>query len=114
MTKVRGHGVAPAELEDLIHGHEGVSDAAVIGIADDYFGKLPMAYVVVKAGVAPDEQTARRIVEYVKQNKPREEWLAGGIGFVDEIPKSASGKILRAVLRVRRKADNEQTRRGCE
>lgn len=104
--------MAPAELEDLILGYESVSDAAVIGIPDDYSGELPMAYVVVKPGFKRDQQTAKQIQDYVKKNKSREKQLAGGIEFVDAIPKSASGKILRRVLRLRwkEKASKEDAR----
>lgn len=60
-----------------------------------------MAYVVLKPGSARDEQTVKQIQEHVKTRKTREKWLAGGVEFVDAIPKSASGKILRRMLRTR-------------
>jgi len=50
MIKVRGQQVAPAELEDALLGHAAVEDCAVLGIADDYSGEKPKAYVLVRAG----------------------------------------------------------------
>lgn len=50
MTKVKGIGVTPAELEGLVLGHPKVEDVAVMGVNDDYAGELPKAYVVPKAG----------------------------------------------------------------
>jgi len=54
MVKVKGIGVAPAELEDLLLGHPHVEDCAVLGIKDDYSGEKPKAYIVRKGG-APEE-----------------------------------------------------------
>lgn len=98
LIKVKGIGVAPAELEDLLLGHELVEDVAVMGVPDDYSGELPKAYVVVKEGVPMDEKTGRELMKYVKDKKVRYKWIKE-ISFVGEIPKSASGKILRRVLR---------------
>lgn len=82
----------------------------MIGIPDDYSGELPMAYVVVKPGISQDETTAGQIQGYVKTRKAREKWLAGGVEFVHVIPKSASGKILRRVLRTRWKEAHKEGR----
>lgn len=98
MIKVKGIGVAPAELEDLLLGHERVEDVAVLGLHDDYSGEVPKAYVVLKNGVKPDREMGRELIEYVKERKVRDKWVKE-VEFVKEIPKSASGKILRRVLR---------------
>lgn len=105
MIKVKGIGVSPAELEDLLLGHPVVEDAAVTGIPDEYSGERPKAYVVVKPGVrgeisGPDGwvDLGRRLIDYVREKKVRHKWIEE-VEFVDEIPKSASGKILRRVLR---------------
>lgn len=98
MIKVKGIGVAPAELEDLLLGHERVEDVAVLGLPDDYSGELPKAYVVLKAGVQEDRATGKELIKYVKERKERNKWVKE-VEFVREIPKSASGKILRRVLR---------------
>lgn len=99
MIKVRGHGVAPAELEDTLLGHPLVVDAAVIGIPHDYSGEVPRAYVVLAPNAPQNVDTARDIERYVERHKARYMRLAGGIEFVDAVPKSAAGKVLRKVLR---------------
>ena len=98
MIKVKGIGVAPAELEDLLLGHPKVEDTAVLGLHDDYSGERPKAYVVPKRDVKADEALARDLMRYVKDRKVRHKWITE-VEFVEEIPKSASGKILRRVLR---------------
>ncbi|KIY01306.1 uncharacterized protein Z520_02858 [Fonsecaea multimorphosa CBS 102226] len=104
MIKVKGVGVAPAELEDLLLGHPLVVDVAVIGIPDPYSGELPKAFVVLSEKAKPDPQTARELQDFVRQKKSRSKWLGGGVEFVNQIPKSASGKILRRMLRDQERA----------
>jgi len=102
MIKVKGIGVAPAELEDLLLGHEKVEDVAVLGIEDEYSGEKPKAYVVLNLSGKKEgeERTGRELLRYVKEKKIRHKWLKE-VEFIEEIPKSASGKILRRVLRDR-------------
>jgi 4-coumarate--CoA ligase len=95
LIKVKGFQVAPAELEALLYTHPLVGDAAVIGRADPRDGERPVAYVVARSEIAPDELkhwVAQRVSEY-KQ--------LADVVFCEEIPKSLSGKILRRVLRAR-------------
>ena len=96
---MKGIGVAPAELEDLLLGHPEVEDVAVLGIADEWAGERPKAYVVL-AGKAKNEpeNVGRQLIKYVQEKKVRHKWVVE-IECVDDIPKSASGKILRRVLR---------------
>ncbi|KAF9894780.1 hypothetical protein FE257_004401 [Aspergillus nanangensis] len=106
MIKVKGIAVSPAELEDLLLGYEDVEDVAVTSIADAYSGERPKAYVTltpeVKERVGNSANgmvdVGRRIIEYVRAKKVRHKWIVE-VEFVDEIPKSPSGKILRRVLR---------------
>ena len=92
LIKYKGFQVAPAELEAILLTHEAVADAAVIPISDDEAGELPKAYVVLKHEAAPEE-----ILEFVAaQVAPFKKIRL--IEFIDKIPKSASGKILRRVL----------------
>ena len=98
MVKVKGIGVAPAELEDLLLGHPHVEDIAVLGIKDDYSGEKPKAYVVRKSGAPEEVELGQALLVYVKEKKVRHKWLKE-IEFIEEIPKSASGKILRRILR---------------
>ncbi|KAK8049610.1 4-coumarate-CoA ligase 2 [Apiospora phragmitis] len=108
MIKVNGIGVAPAELEDLLLGHVKVEDSAVLGIPDDWSGERPKAYVVLKKGIAGDNAVGQELIKYVEENKVKHKWVKE-IEFIDEIPKSASGKILRRVLRDKAKQGNQGT-----
>lgn len=98
MIKVKGIGVAPAELEDLLLGHSKVEDCAVLGIPDERAGERPKAYVVLKPGHPENEANGKEIIDYVEQRKVRHKWIKE-VEFTREIPKSASGKILRRILR---------------
>lgn len=100
MIKVKGIGVAPAELEDMLLGHPLVRDAAVCGIADDRAGERPKAYVLLQDNASRAEESGKTLLEYVRSNKSRPKWIAE-IEFVNSIPKSPSGKILRRKLRDR-------------
>jgi acyl-CoA synthetase (AMP-forming)/AMP-acid ligase II len=99
LIKYKGFQVPPAELEALLLSHPKVADAAVIGIPDDEAGEIPKGFVVLRdPGVTPDELMAY-VAEKVAPHKRIRQ-----LEVVDEIPKSASGKILRRVLRDREKA----------
>lgn len=98
MIKVKGIAVAPAELEDLLLGHPKVEDVAVMGIRDDYAGERPKAYVVLAGGSKGSDEVGRQLLRYVRERKVRHKWITE-VEFVEVVPKSASGKILRRVLR---------------
>ncbi|KAI3576450.1 hypothetical protein IWW34DRAFT_746325 [Fusarium oxysporum f. sp. albedinis] len=110
MIKVRGHAVAPAELEDLLHGHPKVKDAAIIGIPDDYSGETPRAFVVLAGGVHGGPEVVKELQEFVAARKAKHKRLGGGVEFMDQIPKSPSGKILRRVLKASWKEKMESQR----
>ena len=99
MIKVKGIGVAPAEMEDLLLGHPEVEDVAVMGVPDDYSGEVAKAFVVLTGDKRGSKEVEQELMKYVKARKVRHKWITGGIEFVPLIPKSASGKILRRVLR---------------
>ncbi|KAI9357899.1 hypothetical protein DFJ73DRAFT_656943 [Zopfochytrium polystomum] len=99
LIKYKGLQVAPAELEAVLLTHPGVADAAVIPTPDDRAGELPRAYVVVKPSLSPP--SAADLDAYVAARVANHKRLRGGVRFVAEIPKAASGKILRRVLRAR-------------
>ncbi|KAF2772639.1 acetyl-CoA synthetase-like protein [Teratosphaeria nubilosa] len=98
LIKVKGIGVAPAELEDTLLGHPKVEDVAVLAIQDEYSGEVPKAYVVPKSGQEVSQELGRELIKYVKEKKVRYKAVKE-VEFIDAIPKSASGKILRRVLR---------------
>jgi 4-coumarate--CoA ligase len=95
LIKYKGFQVAPAELESLLLTHPAVADAAVVGLPDEEAGEIPVAYVVLKPEVAvtPEELRAHVAEHVASYKEPRR------VHVVDAIPKSASGKILRRVLR---------------
>ncbi|MDT7556109.1 MAG: hypothetical protein QOI68_579, partial [Pseudonocardiales bacterium] len=99
--KYKGHQVAPAELEALLLSHEAVADAAVIGVSDPDCGEVPKAFVVRRdshPGLDADSVltfVAGRVAPHKKVRL---------VEFVDRIPKSAAGKILRKELRARQPA----------
>lgn len=95
LIKVKGFQVPPAELEALLLTHPAIADAAVIGRADDESGEIPVAFVVLRPG---SEATAEQIQEFVA-GKVATYKQVREVVFIDAIPKSASGKILRRVLR---------------
>ena len=94
LIKYKGFQVAPAELEAALVSHPSIADAAVIGLPDEEAGELPVAFVVASEP-APSEEVikaflAESLAHYKQVHK---------VYFVDEIPKSASGKILRRLLK---------------
>jgi acyl-CoA synthetase (AMP-forming)/AMP-acid ligase II len=92
LIKYKGLQVAPAELEALLLSHPEVADAAVVGSSDEEAGELPKALVVAKGDLTAEEVmsfVAERVAPHKKVRK---------VEFVEEIPKSPSGKILRRVL----------------
>ena len=102
LIKVKGFQVPPAELEDLIRGHPITADVAVIGIPDQIKGEVPRAYIVLKSDVKESKEICSNLInELVNQHVAEYKRLAGGIEFVEGIPKSAAGKILRKDLKSR-------------
>ncbi|KAI9338067.1 hypothetical protein DFJ73DRAFT_962193 [Zopfochytrium polystomum] len=112
LIRYKGLQVAPAELEAVLLTHPKVADGAVIPRPDHSAGELPRAYVVLKPGAAGAGATAAEIEAHVAARVAPHKRLRGGVAFVDEIPKAASGKILRRVLREREKSEREGERRG--
>jgi len=98
--KYKGFGVGPAEVEAVLCEHPAVADAGVIGKPDAEAGEIPKAFVQVRAGatVTADELMAfvkERIADYKRVRE---------VEFIDKVPRTASGKILRRELAERQKA----------
>ncbi len=94
---VSGYKVWPRDVEDALYGHSAVREVAVIGVPDDYRGETVKAFVSLKPG---ESATADELIAYCRERMaaykyPRE------VEFVDELPKTASGKVLRRELRDR-------------
>lgn len=92
LIKYKGMQVAPAELEALLLTHPAVADAAVIPSPDEEAGEVPKAFVVLRGEASPGELMAF-VAERVAPHK-----RVRRLETIDQIPKSASGKILRRVL----------------
>lgn len=100
LIKYKGFQVPPAELEGILASHPSINDVAVIGVYDkDQASELPRAYVVPAGGLGKGEKEAKEIVEWLNSRVANHKKLRGGVRFVDEIPKSVSGKILRRLLK---------------
>jgi acyl-CoA synthetase (AMP-forming)/AMP-acid ligase II/NAD(P)-dependent dehydrogenase (short-subunit alcohol dehydrogenase family) len=92
LIKYKGHQVAPAELEAVLLGHPAVAGAAVIGSPDEEAGEVPKAFIVLRSPASVDEllrYVADQVAPYKKVRR---------LEFIDKIPTSPSGKILRRLL----------------
>ncbi|PWY85856.1 acetyl-CoA synthetase-like protein [Aspergillus sclerotioniger CBS 115572] len=109
LIKVKGLQVAPAELEAHLLTHPAVADCAVIAIPDEAAGEIPKAIVVKSSSASgSDEEIIESIKKHVSDHKARHKWLKGGVRFIDVVPKSPSGKILRRLLRDQEKEARRQ------
>ncbi len=100
VIKTSGERVGPFEVESVLVGYEGVVEAGVIGKPDPIRGEIIKAFVVLKPGVKPTDELKLKLQEHVKQHLaghayPRE------IEFIDKLPKTKSGKIMRRILRAK-------------
>ncbi|KAH6665013.1 4-coumarate-CoA ligase [Halenospora varia] len=103
LIKVNGFQVAPAELEAVLMEHEDIADAAVVGVLSSDVEK-PVAYVMLK--LAPKlQQTEMSISSWMASRVAKHKRLTGGVFFVDQIPRAASGKILRKTVKEWAKRD---------
>ncbi|RAH70290.1 adenylate-forming enzyme AfeA [Aspergillus aculeatinus CBS 121060] len=99
LIKVRGWQVAPAELEAILLRHPGIEDAAVIGVTShDGSTELPRAFIVRAKNAAGHRLTAEEAYSFTRPQLVSYKALDGGILFVEEIPRTASGKIQRFKL----------------
>ncbi|MGH8737864.1 MAG: AMP-binding enzyme, partial [Burkholderiales bacterium] len=98
LIKYKALQVAPAELESVLLGNPAIADACVIGIAHEEAGEVPKAFIVKKGEISADQVmawVAERVAPYKKVR---------AVEFVDQLPKSATGKLLRRVLIERERA----------
>lgn len=101
LIKYKGFQVPPAELEGYLANHDLVDDVAVVGVESQELGtEVPRAYIVRKGGMtAVREGDAKSIVTWLNAKVANHKKLRGGVKFVDAVPKSVSGKILRRILK---------------
>jgi long-chain acyl-CoA synthetase len=95
MINAAGYKVWPREVEDVLYGHPAVREAAVVGVPDEYRGETVKAYVSLRAGATVTEQ---EMIEFCKQQMAAYKYPRS-IEFVDDLPKTVTGKILRRELR---------------
>ncbi|MGE5106670.1 MAG: acetate--CoA ligase [Sphingobacteriales bacterium] len=100
IIKTSGHMVGPFEVESVLMEHAAVAEAAVIGKPEPIIGELVKAFVVLKSGFTSNEELQLDIIGYARKKlgpavAPKE------IAFVNELPKTKSGKILRRLLKAR-------------
>jgi 2-aminobenzoate-CoA ligase len=100
LIKSSGYRIGPEEIEEALVTHPSVADAGVVGVPDPVIGQRTKAFVVLKAGVAASEDLKKQLVEHCKgkiavYKLPRE------IEFIDAMPRTAVGKLLRRMLRQR-------------
>ena len=92
--------MAPAELEGKLMDHPKVNDVCVISVQDEeQQTEIPRAYVVAAEKGQDGDDVAKEIVDWLNEKVANHKRLRGGVRFIEEIPKSASGKILRRVLK---------------
>ncbi len=95
MINAAGYKVWPREVEDVLYGHPAVREAAVVGVADEYRGETVKAYVSRKPGATVTEE---ELIEFCKQQMAAYKYPRS-IQFLDDLPKTTTGKILRRELR---------------
>ena len=97
VIKYKGYTIAPFELESLLIKHEAVMDAAVIGKPDPETGEIPKAFVILKPEYR-GKISKEEIIEWVK-NRISGYKRIREVEFVEELPRTPAGKLLRRVLR---------------
>lgn len=95
VIKYKGYTIAPFELEALLMKHEAVMDVAVVGKPDEEAGEIPKAFIVLKPGYRVSEE---EIIEWVRERISGYKRIRE-VEFVKELPRTASGKLLRRLLR---------------
>lgn len=111
LIKVRGYQVAPTEVEGALLYHPDIIEAAVIGIpaARDVDGEAPRAYVTKRQGA---NLAAEDVHSFLRERLAGYKQCTGGIVFMENIPKSLSGKKLKRVLREEAKKELGLADRG--
>lgn len=93
-----GENISPKEIEDVLHQHPAVSEVAIVAMPHQRMGETPCAYVILRSGMALDLAEVRRFLD---SNGLARQKFPEGLVIVDELPRTASGKVLKHVLRAR-------------
>jgi 4-coumarate--CoA ligase len=109
LIKYNGFQVAPAQLEGLLLAHPAVNDVAVIGVySEEQATELPRAYIVLGSDYIADEKMRKELNDWLHEKVAPYKRLRGGIRFVNGIPKSTAGKLLRRVIATQARNEQEQ------
>ena len=100
LIKSSGYRIGPEEIEEALVTHPAVADAGVVGVPDPVMGQKTKAFVVLKAGTAPSDDLKKELIEHCK-GKIAVYKLPRDIEFIDAMPRTAVGKLLRRMLRQR-------------
>ncbi|MEM2237190.1 MAG: acetate--CoA ligase [Candidatus Caldarchaeum sp.] len=98
VLKVAGHRIGTYELESVLVSHEAVAEAAVVGVPDEVKGEVPLAYVVLKKQFTPSKEMAEELFKWVR-NVYGPIATPSGVIFVERLPKTRSGKIMRRLIK---------------
>ena len=98
VIKVAGHRLGTAEIESALVSHPAVAEAAVVGKPDPVKGEVPVAFVVLKKGYTPSDELRHELIEHVRKTLGPIATPAA-IFFVEKLPKTRSGKIMRRVIK---------------
>jgi 2-aminobenzoate-CoA ligase len=93
-----GYNIAGPEVEAALLSHPDVKECAVIGVSDEERGQIVQAHVVLKDGVAPDAECAKRLQDHVKATIAPFKYPRS-VKFIEALPKTQTGKIQRFRLR---------------
>jgi acetyl-CoA synthetase len=93
-----GYRIGPSEIEDALIKHEAVLEAGVIGIPDETRGEIPKAFIVLRPGFEGSEKLKKELQEFVKDKLAKHEYMRA-VQFMQELPKTTTGKIIRRELR---------------
>jgi propionyl-CoA synthetase len=108
VINVAGHRLSTGAMEEVVAAHPDVAECAVIGIADELKGQVPLGFIVLKAGTnTPPERVSREVLALVRERIGAVAGLRGAL-VVQRLPKTRSGKILRGTMR--KIADGEDYR----
>ncbi len=98
IIKIAGHRIGTIEVETALLGHPAVAESGVIGRPDELRGEVISAFVVLKQGFTPSEELKRTLLDQVRHELGPVA-VIGDLNFVDMLPKTRSGKIMRRVLK---------------
>jgi len=98
MILASGFNVYPREVEEVLFQHPSIAEAAVTGVPDPYRGETVAAFIILKPGIPANDETRQAIIAFCKQELTAYK-VPKRIEFLDTLPKSIVGKVLRRELR---------------